>query len=178
MEYGHVVLANSKQEFTARMIKLLTRSQWSHSLVTSAPQLGVEMGMEAAGSGVSQLPFDKAYRQDPGQGFRVYRINLAQDVKDSALRSILPELESPYGYADLPWFIWRAINRLFGRDIKSQNNWASKNDICSQLVVKYLTACGLSALFAGYGVNTIAPQDLQEIMDAHPETFQVIENKE
>lgn len=178
MEYGHVVLANSKQEFVAKIIKWFTASNWSHSLVTSSPQIGREMGLEAAGNGVSEVLFDLAYRKNSGQGYRVYRVNLPQETKDAGLAAVLPDLETPYGYLDLPWFAWRALNRMVGKDIKAQDNWASKREICSQLVVKYLTACGLGDLFKGYGRNAIAPQDLQVIMEANPQLFELIEFKE
>lgn len=180
MSYGHVVLANSKKEFFASIIKWVTRSNWSHSLFTIPPCCGREMGLEAAGNGVSCLPFDTNYRQDPNQGYRMYRLNLSAEVIDAAIATQLDELEVFYGYLDLPWFMWRALNRVLGRDIRNQDNWAwrFKWKICSESVVDYLTACGLGQLFEGFGKNAVCPQDLQEIMDAHPEYFELIETKE
>lgn len=178
MSYGHVVLANSKKEFIASIIKWVTRSNWSHSLFTIPNCCGREMGLEAAGNGVSSIPFDTGYRNNLTQGYRIYAVKVSEEVMDASISKCLDDLESFYGYLDLPWFAWRALNLLFGRDIKSQNNWAYTHKICSQLVVDYLTGCGLGHIFDGYGRNSICPQDLQIIMDAHPEYFELIETKE
>ena len=72
--------------------------------------------------------------------------------------------------------MWRRINLLFGRDIKSQNNWNTNGMICSQLCVAYLVACGLSDIFKGYGRGSVAPQDLQDIFAAHPEVFELVQS--
>jgi hypothetical protein len=178
MEYGNVVLANSKGELLASVIKWITGSTWSHSLFTLPNCCGREMAIEAASIGVSCLPFDTGYRLNNSQGYRVYRVKVAQEVMDVAIAKSLDDLETFYGYLDLPWFVWRAVNRLFGRDIKNQDNWAYNNKICSQLVVDYLIGCGLQHIFNGYGRNAICPQDLQVIMDSHPEHFDLIETKE
>ena len=89
---------------------------------------------------------------------------------------MLSELETGYGFLQFPWFIWRKLNRLVGRDIKANNNWDTSGMICSQLCVAYLKACGLEKLLAGYGNGSIAPQDLQNIFIAHPELFEKTES--
>ena len=176
--YGHIVLANSKTAWLAQAIKWMTKSNWSHSLLTTPPQFGREMGLEAAMNGISSVPFDLQYRNNSDSGYRVYYVMVDDSIKDAAISTCLNDLESMYGYLEYPWFIWRAINRWFGRDIKSHNNWFSQGEVCSQLCVKYLTLCKLGQLFDGYGKNTITPQDLQEIINANPKYFELIETKE
>lgn len=177
IEIGSIVLANSKKELVPQIIKFVTRSNWSHSLFIIPACCDKEMGIEAASNGISCVPFKKSYRQDINQGFRVYKLKLQEDIKKKAIATCLDDLESCYGYLDLPWFIWRALNKLFGKDIKKQNNWVNKNLICSQFCVKYLTECGLGDLFIDYGNNSICCQDLQEIMDSRLDLFEVIEEK-
>lgn len=176
--YGSIVLANTKNQFFPSVIKWVTRSKWSHSLFTIPPCCGREMAIEATVTGVSCVPFDQHYRLNGGKGYRIYQVRLSPEIIDAAISQRLDDLEEFYGYCDLPWFIWRALNWLFGRDIKNQDNWAYRYKICSQLVVDYLTGCGLGHIFDGYGRNSICPQDLQEIMDAHPEYFELVEIKE
>lgn len=174
--YGHIVLADTKSGFIPNTIKWITASEFSHSFVTIPDILGIPMCIEAAENGVDTTRFDTGYVDNQGEGYEVWSVNVPQDVKDAAIKSLLNDLETNYGFLQFPWFIWRAINRVFGRDIKSQNNWDTNGMICSQVCCAYLTACGLSAVFAGYGNGSICPQDLQNIFKAYPQYFQKLES--
>lgn len=173
--YGHIVLASTKSGFIPNAIKAVTNSQFSHSLVTLPDILGISMCIEAAEGGVDTTRFDTGYKNNLNEGYQVWRVKVESAAKDTAIKSILNDLEVGYGVLQFPWFIWRAVNRLFGKDIKAQNNWDTSGMICSQLCVAYLKACGLSSVFVGYGNGSIAPQDLQNIFVAHPEHFELIE---
>jgi len=173
--YGNIVLASTKSGFIPNAIKWFTKSQFSHSLVTTPDTLGTPMCIEACEGGVDSCRFDKGYSNNIDQGYQVWNIKIDQATKDRAIVSIFNDLETGYGFLEYPWFMWRQLNRLFGRDIKSQNNWNTNGMICSQLCVAYLTACGLGYIFVGYGRGAIAPQDLQDIFKAHPELFEMTE---
>lgn len=177
MEYGHVVLASTKSGFVPNAIKWFTGSPFSHSLVTTPDILEVPMCIEAAESGVDFTRFDKTYIDDPGQTYQVWKIKVSQEIKNEAIKHLLNELQVGYGFLEYPWFMWRRLNRLFGRDIKSQNNWNTSGMICSELCVEYLIACGLSKTMKDYGEGSIAPQDLQDIFKANPQLFELIEQK-
>jgi hypothetical protein len=172
MTYGNIVLASTKSGFIPNGIKWITGSQFSHSFITTPDILGVPMCMEAAEGGVDFTRFDSGYSDNLDQGYEVWNVKIDQSVKDKALISVLSDLEMGYGFLEFPWFIWRKINLLFGRDIKGQNNWNTSGMICSQLCVSYLKACGLEYIFAEYGNGSVAPQDLQNIFKAHPEIFE------
>lgn len=173
--YGHVVLASTKKGFVPNAIKWFTRSKFSHSLVTLPDMLGAPLCIEAAEGGVDAVRFDNNYANDPGQGYQVWRVKIDQSIKDAAIVSVLNDLEIRYGLFQFAWFMWRALNRLFGRDVKNQDNWNHDGMICSQLCVAYLTSCGLGHLFQGYGQGSVAPQDLQDIFMAHPELFELVQ---
>jgi len=173
MDYGDIVLASSKTGFVAQAIKKFTKSKFSHSLVTTPDILGVPMCIEAAEVGVDFTRFDNSYIYNPEQGYEIWTIKIDQTVKDKAIISILSDLEISYGFLQYPYFMWRALCLLFGKDIKAKNNWFSQGMICSQLCVAYLKACGLSNVLSGYGEGSIAPQDLQNIFKAHPELFEL-----
>ena len=164
-ENGLIVLADTKKGFVPNAIKWLTGSQFSHSLVIAPPILGIPMCIEAAEGGVDIVKFDKNYVDNKNEGYQVWRIKISQTTKDRALKKIFNDLECSYGFSEFGWFIWRSICRWFGKDIKNQNNWVTSQSsyICSQLVVAYLKACGLKRVLKGYGINAIAPQDLQDI---------------
>lgn len=170
--YGDIVLASTKSGFIANGIKWFTQSQFSHSLVMLPDMFGLPMCMEAAENGVDTVRFDKNYTNDTNEGFQVWNVKIDNAIKRDAIKSISNDLEIGYGFLQYPYFIVRRICLLFGKDIKSKNNWFRKDGmICSQLVVAYLTACGLGYIFEGYGKGSIAPQDLQNIFEAHPELF-------
>lgn len=176
MNRGDVVLANSKKGFIQQAIKWFTKSQFCHSFVTMPTLMGFPMCMEAAENGVDMTRFDTSYQNNQDQGYEVWSINIDQDIKDQALKTIINDLEIMYGVFQYPWFIWRKLNMLLGRDIKAQNNWTHDGMICSQLCVMYLRACGLDDILAGYGNGSISPQDLRDIFKAHPDLFVLSES--
>lgn len=178
MQYGYVCVSNSKKEFTARIIRFFTRSKWSHSFVTIPDLLDTPMAMEAAGSGVSICSFNKHYRDNDGQAYKVYRFQGDASAIDASLRSLLTELQTGYGYLELPWFAWRSICRYFGKDIKAKDNWSQAGTICSELVAQYITNAGYSDFFSQFGKGSVNAQDIYEILESNPETFELIESKE
>lgn len=171
MTYGDIVLANSKTNWLSQCIKWFTSSKFSHSLITMPEVLSTQMCIEACAGGVDANRFDTNYLNNTDEGIEVWAINVPQATKDAALQKMLNELETSYGFLEYPWFMWRRLNKLFGRDIRAQNNWNDGGMICSQLCCAYLAACGLQSVLAGYGKGSIAPQDLQDIFKAHPDTF-------
>jgi len=175
MAYGNIVLASTKSGFIPNAIKWFTKSVFSHSFVAMPNILTIPMCIEAAEGGVDFTRFDTGYQNNLNEGYQVWNIKIDQSVKDAALVSILNDLEIGYGFFQYPFFILRGILKFFGKDIKSWNNWFSKDGmICSQVCVAYLNACGLQNKLVGYGQGSIAPQDLQDIFNAHPETFELI----
>lgn len=173
--YGNIVLASTKGQFLPNAIKWFTKSVFSHSFVTTPDILETPMCIEACDHGVDFTRFDTGYVDNQDQGYEVWKLRISQPIKDVAIVKILDTLETGYGFLEYPWFIWRKLNLLVGRDIKHQNNWNSDGMICSQLCVAYLEACGLDYLFAAYGKGSVAPQDLQNIFKAHPDLFELIE---
>lgn len=178
MSFGHIVLADNKTNWFSKLIKLITRSEWSHSLVMVPPICGVDLAIEAKNTGVNGVAFDKAYRTNRKRGYKVFRVNIDPTVKEQAIAECLQELQTGYGFLELPWFAWRSISAFFGKDIRSQDNWSQAGIICSELCVMYLSKCGLDRLFEGFGKGSIHPEDLENIMLAHPAIFELIEVKE
>jgi len=176
MSYGHIVLASTKSGFVPNAIKWFTSSKFSHSLVTIPSILDVPLCIEAAEHGVDAARFDTSYANNLGQGYEVWSVSISDEIKDAAIIETLSDLETGYGFLEYPWFMWRAICKLFGKDIKSQNNWNTDGMICSQLCVAYLKSCKLEYIFVGYGSGSIAPQDLQDIFKAHPELFTLVQS--
>jgi hypothetical protein len=177
VSFGDVVLARSSNEFIASAIEWFTNSDLSHSLVTMPDLMGYPMCMEAVAGGVDMARFDTNYADNASESYQVWQVNVPDSVKEAALKSILDDLETRYGFLSYPWFIWRALNRLLGRDIKAQDNWNTTGMICTQVCAAYLTACGLSSVLAGYGKGSLCPQDLQDIFKAHPDLFTLVGTK-
>lgn len=177
MIYGNICLATSRTSFLSKMIRWFTRSSFSHSFVTMPDVLGVPMCIEASEGGVDMARMDLNYTSNADEALEVWELSAPLDAKNKAVQSVLSDLEITYGILEYPWFIWRRICGLFGKDIRSRDNWNQGGMICSQLCVAYLSACGLSSIFAGYGKGSVAPQDLREIMLAHPELFKLTSSK-
>lgn len=177
IQYGLVCFAYSKNEWIAKQIAWFTKSQWSHSFITAEPMLGKEMAMEAAGNGVSLVLFDDAYRNNSNQKYETYKFKIEQNAIDQSIIKTASLLESSYGYLHYPWFIWRAINQLFSRDIKKQNNWFQNGTVCSDLVRLYITNAGRGDLFTDFGIDSASAQDLYEIVKANPDLFELVESK-
>jgi hypothetical protein len=178
MEYGHIVISNTKSGFTRSAIRFFTQSKFSHSLITIPAICGQEMGLEAAAIGVSAVPFDSFYRNNGQVSYRVYRFKADPIARDSAIARSLQTLQSGYGYLELAWFIWRGVNKFFGRNIKYQDNWSQAGTICSELCAQYISDCGHVDLFSEFGKGSIHAQDLHEICEENKQLFELIEVKE
>lgn len=173
MDSGNLVLATTPKSFVSKCIRWFTKSNFSHSFVTMPDVLGVSTCIEASEGGVDIGRFDNLYSNNKEETYEIWTLNLPQNVKEKAIVSTMDYLETGYGFLEYPWFMWRKLNLLFGKDIKSQNNWNTDGMICSQLCVSYLKSCGLSYIFIGYGNGSVSPQDLRNIFLLHPELFTI-----
>ena len=174
MAYGQIVLAGSKSGFVPSAIKILTKSKFSHSLITAPDMVKLPMCVEAAENGISVIRFDLAYTQNASENIEIWEVLVPNAAKDAGLTAAFDKLEKSYGFLELPWFIWRWMNTLVGRDIRAQNNWSHNGTICSQLCRIYLTKAGLGSLFESYGKGSVAPQDISAIMNANPKFFKKV----
>jgi len=178
MNYGFICFAYSKNEWIAKQIAWFTKSQWSHSFITAPPMLGRELAMEAGGGGVELVTFDDAYRNNPNQNYEVYKFNCDQEQINSSIYKCLDELETSYGLLQYPWFMWRSLNKLFGRDIKGQDNWSQKGIVCSGFARHFITYAGFGDLFFEFGKSAATAQDVYNVVKNHPKLFELIEKKD
>lgn len=178
MNYGYIVLSINKYNWLSKCIRWFTNSKYSHSFVIIPSILEVPMAIEAGATGVDAVRFDNQYIYDNTQGYEIWKINAPQHLIDESIKLLLNDLELQYGYLQYPWFIWRKLNKIFGKDIKWQDNWNKDGMICSQLCVSHLKYCGFESVFNGYGNGSVAPQDLQDIFTRYPDLFEKIEVKE
>src|SRR5450631_881617 len=110
MEYGNIVLATSKSSFVSKCIRWFTKSNFSHSFITMPDVLGIPMCIEASEGGVDTCRFDSNYVNNTDEAYEVWTLNLSQDIKDQALKSIVNDLETGYGFLEYPFFMWRRLN--------------------------------------------------------------------
>lgn len=179
MEYGHVCISNDKNKVGSWLIRKITRSKWSHAFLTIPEILGQPMAMESIGTGVTISSFDSGYKNNDHKSYRMYRFKRVIEQKDKAIVGLIKkDLQSGYGFLELPWFAWRAICKIFGKDIKHKDNWSQAGVICSELVAEYITNAGYPWLFAAFGKGSINAQDIFETVEANPEIFELVESKE
>jgi hypothetical protein len=171
MEYGRIVLANTKKGLVPAAIRFFTKSKFSHSLITVPDLIDVPMCIEAAEYGIDTLRFDTGYLQNPDVEIEIWEVHLPKDQIDAGIKAALDKLETGYGYLELPWFAWRWLNAVFGKDIKHQDNWCKNGTICSQLCELYLNETKRNDLFDDFGKGSVSPSDLRAVMVANPEYF-------
>jgi hypothetical protein len=170
--FGHIVLTHTKGNLVDWIIRFVTRSKFNHAFVIMPSILDVPMCAEDSGLGVDMLRFDTNYLNDPNEQIEVWQVNIADVFKMNGLKEVINVLEQGYGYLELPWFAWRSLCALFGKDIKSQDNWSQKNSVCSGLVRnRYISGCGLSYLFKAFGKNSVNPQDISDIAHNNSNIF-------
>lgn len=177
MEFGQIVIARNTKHWISKCIAYLTNSYWSHSFITAPPMCNRLMCVEAVSGGVSIMPFDIGYEEDPNEDFIVYEVLVTDDIKEKSINQILNDLEVGYGFLEYPWLIWRWVCMKFGKDIKSQDNWSNDGIICSELSEEYLKACGFSQLFKDFGVAAVTPEDLYKLVRANPQYFREVKRK-
>lgn len=178
MEYGHICFSYSKDKWLAKAISFLTKSQWSHCFITIPGILEKEMVIEADGKEISTILFDIGYRNNKNQKYEVYKFKIPQKNIDESIRTILNLLETPYGLWEYPWFIWRIVLKLFGKDIRKQDNWIRKGTVCSDLVRNYIELSGHENLFLDFGKDSANVQDVYEIVKQNPQLFEIVEKKD
>lgn len=176
IKYGFICFAYSKNETIAKLIAWSTKSKWSHSFITLPPILGKEIALEADSQQVAITKFDLSYRDNANQSYEVYRFKVDQSIIDSAILNMLNSLEESYGYLEYLWFMWRYFNLLFGRDIKSHDNWIQQGVVCSGLVRQYIEFLGYGNLFSEFGKDAMSAEDIYKIVKNNP-LFELIESK-
>jgi hypothetical protein len=167
--------------FVPKAIRYFTKSKWSHSLLIQAPILKEEAVQEASDL-VQIVPFQRNYR-DSTETFEMFRIKkgvVSKATIDASLKKCFNEFTGQkYGYLQLFWFIYRAIAEKFGKDVRHNKNWLSDGVICSELVYWYLFYLGepFKTLLEPWNADTIQPQDIYNIVQSHPELFELVEIK-
>lgn len=172
---GHVVFSSTANSFMPNAIRFITRSQWSHCLITTPDYLGRKMCIEAAGIGIAMVDFDLQYRQSKTQKFEVYEVLIPEIKKLEGMYNVLSYLQQPYAYLAYPWFLWRWFLNLFKKDIKHRDNWYPHLWVCSGFTRRYLEHCGLGYLTSMFGRGSMHAQDLYEIVKRNPDIFKLIE---
>jgi hypothetical protein len=178
MKYGYIGFAYTKNEWIAKAISWFTKSKWSHSFITIPPMLDKEMVMEAVKGGVEVDMFERGYRNNHNQRYEIYKFNCNKSDIDSAIIVCANHLQESYGFLQYPWFMWRSLNKLFGKDIKDQNNWSSRGEVCSDLTRRFIEGSGHKELFKEYGTDSATAQDIYEIVKNNPQLFELIEKKD
>ena len=148
----------------------------SHAFVVGFKENGLVPSAFEASLKIQKVPMTN-YTSDPNQYFELWRIaNVPQDQIDKAvLQLYLDYAGKDYGYLELPWFIWRKLNALVGRDIRSQANWSSVGTFCSQLAFDLMDGILFSStIFAPYHANTCTPEDLRQLFRQYPKIFTMV----
>jgi hypothetical protein len=167
-----------------RQITFFTFSKWSHCFITLYP-VGTEPTVLEADADVSVVPWSREYGTARDEAFDLWRIK--DGLVDPALMAqVLQQVfhdfsEVQYGILQYPWFIWWWFNKKYlNRDISNQKNWFTKWIICSEIIYWYFTYLGdpFKSLVAQYSGDTMQPQNVQDILSAHPELFEKVATKQ
>lgn len=179
---GSIGFSNNKTSFIGKLIRLFTNSGITHSFIITFPR-GNDVWFEEASNVVAEGKFENNYVNDPNTSYWVYKIKdglVPEATTDTALQYCLDNyLGVEYGFFQLLWFPYRWLMSKFGKDIRKQKNWMSDGVICSELVYDYLTQLGpqFADLVKDFNSDTIQAQDILDIVIAHPELFELVDQK-
>jgi hypothetical protein len=163
------------------LIRFFTRSKITHNFVFTYPIGGLAAVQEASAK-VQIVPFEKNYYRNPNYSYEIYRVRapfVTQPDIDGAVRKIFKDYAGKkYGWFQLLWFPYRWFKEtvLRQKEVYREKNWFTKGVICSELqfwYLKYLDA-EFSELLRNYDGDTVQPNDMLQIVKAHPEYFELI----
>lgn len=180
---GMIGFSNNKSAFLARLIRLFTNSNLSHTFMITFPKDGRVM-LEEASTVVQEVKFDVNYRDDANTQYWLFKIKegtVSEEAIDASLKYCHEEfLGAQYGKLQLLYFPYRWIMQtFFGKDVRHEKNWFTKGVICSELVYYYLFNLGpkFQELLKEYSPDTIQAQDVRFIVESNPEIFEFVEKK-
>jgi hypothetical protein len=174
---GDIGLSRNYKNKISFLMSFFADSQYSHSFVMTDPVLGIE-SLQQASFEVCIVPLDR-YDSSDFDRYQIWQIKdpyFDQEKAKQALAECHQEFSgNTYGYIQLLWFIWRwFIKKVFKKDISHQENWWTEGVICSELVYWYLHKLGepFQSILASFNADTITPEDIHQVMLAHPELFE------
>ena len=159
-----MIFLSGGEELVQKAIKFFTRSKFSHSFVIMPGPGGVLSALETTSTIVSFSPVsNKANEKNYIEVWlpsRVDELWLAKTYYDYSGKW--------YGYLSYTWFLYLWFCRLFGYEPKKMWEWCNSGVTCTELTCTYLSRI-YPELFAGKDLNTLAPEELKEIMKASGE---------
>ena len=157
-------------------VKAITESKWSHSFIVAGLALGELSAMEAD-LDVTMVSWQSQYVDKNNDYYEVWRpIKASQSNIEAAAKYCYNNYaEEPYGFLEIPWFIYRIYaKKWFG--INATTNWSSSGMFCSGLTYNYLYQLGgeYRDILKDFKDNTMSPQDLYNIVLARPDLFEFV----
>ena len=156
--------------FIQKAIRFFTRSIFSHSFLIIEGPYKILSCLETTETIISLTDiFDKMENKDY---IEVWKIKASQAAIDGAASWAYMKYSGKwYGYTSYLYYIWR-----FFTGSKKISKRLTDGTTCTELVCNYICMIGpeFSKLFEGIDLNTVTPQDLNEIMEANPALFEKI----
>jgi hypothetical protein len=180
---GMIGFSNNKTSFMGKLIRLFTNSGITHTFIITFPRNGA-VWLEEASTVVAEGSFQSSYVDEPNTAYWVYKIKdglVPEATTDTALQYCHDNfLGVKYGFFQLIWFPYRwVMENIFRKDVRHDKNWMTDGVICSELVYNYLYQLGdpFKSLLSDFNSDTIQAQDILDIVKAHPELFELVDQK-
>lgn len=162
--------------------------RFSHCFLVTVPFAGQHEQVQEASLEVSLVSL-QSYRDDPNALYEIYAI---KGVDATTQVASLTEMwlsyeEMTYGWSQIAWFMWRALNNIIGRTIKGERNWFPSGVICSGLVYRFLENLWKKYNYSLFRMmlstcewddDTVWPADIYKIVKQFPQSFQLVERKD
>lgn len=174
---GYIFLGNNCGSWVSKMIKKVTHSEWSHAgIILDATDFeAYVLGAREKGVDITTL---SDYIADDKYGFKIYSIEINQDIIDESLRKLTNEyFEKPYGYFQLLGFlIWYKLKDWFG--IRLKRNPIEFWTVCSELNAIYLKQlCDNIEEVDDWDVDLVVPEDIFRLFEKYPNIFKQVFEK-
>lgn len=178
---GNIVFSGKRDSnWYSNSVKYITQSKWSHSFIVAGSALGELSAMECD-LDVTLVPWQSQYVEKNADYYEVYNpIKASQEDIDRAAKYCYDNYaEEPYGFLEIPWFVYRIYaKKWFGID--SKTNWSNQGMFCSGLTYNYLVQLGgeYALLVKDFKENTMSPQDLYQLVLARLDLFEFVTKRD
>ena len=169
MNIGDVIVMNARKgSFYRYLIRWLTGQPYTHTAFGIGNVAGVNSIFEADLC-MATTPTSVTVTDD-NIDWEIYEVIGISNEKKLQYVSILYEAYAgeTYGFAQLPWFAYRALAEQLGYDVRGQKNWSRAGQFCSELTYYLLKMYALDypaldARLNEWTPGTISPGDIANI---------------
>ncbi len=181
LQLGDILLVNdTKWNLFSYAQHVTSGKPYTHVALGIGPVAGYDSIFEADLQ-VTTRPFTHLYLHKEYEYEQYRPINFTYKELFPFLHKLYNEhAEELYGYSQIPWFIYKGIMRVLGKDVSKQANWFSDGIICTGIGLLYLQMLSeketvLKVPVSKFNIDTTWASDIAGIIHTFPKVFKLID---